>query len=53
MRKLKLIMAAFALMVLGASNAWAEASYNHTYTTGVTVAAGGNYFLYNIGSKRS
>ena len=51
MRKLKLIMATLAL-VLGWSNAWAEASYNHTYTTGVTVAAGGNYFLYNIGSKR-
>ena len=30
----------------------AQASYNHTYTEGVTVAAGGDYFLYNIGSKR-
>ena len=30
--------------------AWAQASYNYSYKNGVTVAAGDNYFLYNIGS---
>ena len=28
----------------------AQASYNHTYTDGVTVAAGTDFFLYNIGA---
>jgi hypothetical protein len=32
-------------------NANAQASYNFEYTEGSLVAAGGDYFLYNIGSK--
>lgn len=51
MRKLKLLFAALALLVGGVGSASAQASYNHTYTEGVTVAAGGDYFLYNIASK--
>ena len=51
MRKLKLLLAVCAL-VLGWSSAWGQASYNHTYTEGVTAAAGGDYFLYNIGAKQ-
>lgn len=52
MRKLKLLLAICTLFVGGGNFAWGQASYNHIYTEGVTVAAGGNYFLYNIGSKR-
>ena len=33
-------------------NAWAQATYNHSYTTGVEVTEGGDYFLYNIGAKQ-
>ena len=33
-------------------NANAQASYNHSWTDGVTVAAGSDYFLYNIGSGK-
>ena len=43
-------MAAFALL-LGWSNAMAQASYNHSWTDG-NVVAEGEYFLYNIGAKR-
>ena len=50
MKKLKLLLA-FCALLLGWSNASAQASYNHTYTEGVTVAAGTDYFLYNIGSQ--
>jgi len=50
MRKLKLLIAAAALTLGGTIAANAQASYNHTYTTGVEVAAGGDYFLYNIGA---
>ena len=51
MRKLKLLMAACALMV-GYMTANAQASYNKDYKAGVAVAAGGDYFLYNIGAKQ-
>ena len=37
---------------MGANTAWAQATYNHSYTEGVTVAAGGDYFLYNIEAKQ-
>ena len=50
MKKLRLLLA-FCALLLGWSNASAQASYNHTYTEGVTVAAGTDYFLYNIGSQ--
>ena len=46
--------ASIALLVGGVLcapfEAMAQASYNFKYTEGVTVSAGGNYFLYNIGS---
>ena len=38
-------------MLLTTRNAWGQASYNHTYTAGVEVAAGENFFLYNIGAN--
>lgn len=44
-------MVATLLTIVGVQRASAQASYNHIYTEGVEVAAGGNYFLYNIGSK--
>lgn len=52
MRKLKLLFALLALIVGGSNSAWGQASFNHTYTEGATVAAGGDYFLYNIGAKQ-
>ncbi|MBO4462569.1 MAG: hypothetical protein J5797_00045 [Prevotella sp.] len=52
MRKLKLLLSALALTLGGVLSASAQASFNHTYTKGVTVAAGGDYFLYNIGTKQ-
>ena len=48
-RKLFLLLCALLTMV-GVQQVRAQASYNHTYTEGVTVAAGENYFLYNIAS---
>ena len=50
MKKLKLLLA-FCALLLGWSSASAQASYNHTYTQGVTVAVGTDYFLYNVGSQ--
>lgn len=50
MRKLKLLLA--ALVLTGATAAWGQASYNKTWTEGVEVAEGGDYFLYNIGAGR-
>lgn len=47
--KLKHVLAS-AVALLCSVATWAQASYNHTYTEGVTVAAGENYFLYNIAS---
>ena len=44
----KLLFAIVALMCSIGANA--QASYNQAYTTGSTVAAGGDYFLYNIGA---
>ena len=52
MRKLKLLLSALALTLGGVLSASAQASFNHTYTKGVTPAAGGDYFLYNIGTKQ-
>ena len=49
---LKSLLVAVGLLVGGVSSVWAQASYNHTYTEGVSVAAGDNYFLYNIGAKQ-
>ena len=48
MRRLKLLLLA-ACALLGVNGASAQASFNHTYTEGVTPAVGGDYFLYNIG----
>lgn len=45
-------MAICALFVWGGNLAWGQASFNHTYTVGVEPAAGGDYFLYNIGAKQ-
>ena len=36
--------------MIGVTQVKAQASFNHTYTEGATVAAGTDYFLYNIGS---
>ena len=49
MRKLKLLIAACALLG-GVSSANAQASYNTSWTEGVEVAVGYDYYLYNIGS---
>ncbi len=46
--KRKLLSLAVALLC--SVGLFAQASYNHTYTSGVEVAAGSDYFLYNIGS---
>lgn len=47
--KLKtLLVSAVALLCTAAS--WAQASYNLSYTEGVTVETGSDFFLYNIGS---
>lgn len=51
MRKLKLLLASFALLVGGVNYVCAQATYNHTYTEGVLVTEGSNYFLYNIESN--
>lgn len=37
--------------MIGVTQVKAQASYNQDYKVGVTVAAGGDYFLYNIASK--
>lgn len=44
--KRKLLFAIVALLCAVGANA--QASYNHTYTEGVTVDEGSDYFLYNI-----
>ena len=46
--KRKLLLICVALLC--AVGTWAQASFNHIYTEGVTASAGSNYFLYNIGS---
>ena len=43
-------MVTLLLTIGGVQNTFAQASYNHTYTQGVEVTEGDNYFLYNIGS---
>lgn len=50
MKRLLFWMAALLVAIGGVQNASAQASYNHTYTQGVAVAEGGDYFLYNIGT---
>ena len=48
--KRKLLFAIVALLC--SVGTWAQkASYNQNYTSGVEPAAGGDYFLYNIGAK--
>ena len=49
-RLLKMLFATVLTWMACATGAWAQASYNFTYTSGSTVAAGGDYFLYNIGT---
>ena len=49
-RLLRNVLAAFVVSTVGVVNASAQASYNFSYTQGETVAAGSDYFLYNIGS---
>ena len=48
--KRKLLSMAVALLC--SVGTWAQASYNQAYTEGVTVAAGSEYFLYNIGARQ-
>ena len=53
MKKIKLLLTICAFFIGGSNVAVnAQASYNHTYKDGVTVAAGTDYFLYNIGAKQ-
>lgn len=51
-RLLKTVLSSLLIggMILSPNEAKAQASYNFKYTEGATVSAGGNYFLYNIGS---
>lgn len=49
MRKIKLLLSFLALF-MGGNYVNAQASYNHIYQEGVTVAEGTDYFLYNIGA---
>jgi len=49
MKNLKLLLLAICALFGGASQSWAQASFNHAYTVGAEPAAGGDYFLYNIG----
>ena len=49
-RRLLFWMVTLLLTIGGVQNTFAQASYNHTYTQGVEVTEGDNYFLYNIGS---
>ncbi len=48
-KRLLFWMAALLVAIGGVQQAFAQASYNHTYTQGVAVAEG-DYFLYNIGA---
>jgi len=48
--KRKLLSLAVALLC--SVGLFAQASYNHTWTSGAEVAAGSDYFLYNIGAKK-
>lgn len=48
--KRKLLLAMLFVASAIGFKANAQASYNHTYTDGVTVAAGTDFFLYNIGA---
>ena len=48
MKKIKLFLMVVALLC--SAGLWAQASYNQSYTEGVTVDAGSEYFLYNIGA---
>ncbi len=50
--KRKLLFAALCVVSALGFKANAQASYNHAYTEGVAVAAGTNYFLYNIGAGK-
>ncbi len=55
MTRKKLFLTAVTLLLAvfgGGGKISAQASYNHTYTIGTEVAAGSDYFLYNIGAKQ-
>lgn len=49
-RLLRNVLTALVVATAGVVTASAQASYNYHYTTGVQPAAGGDYFLYNIGT---
>ena len=49
-KRLLFWMAALLVAIGGVQQAFAQASYNHTYKQGVVVAEGSDYFLYNIGT---
>ena len=49
-RLLKKVLATIVALTVGVTGASAQASFNFTYTEGVAPAAGGDYFLYNIGT---
>ena len=49
-RLLKTLFATVLTWMACATGAWAQATYNFMYTSGSTVATGGNSFLYNVGA---
>lgn len=51
-RLLRNVLATVVALTAGVLSVSAQASYNFTYNQGVTVAAGGDYFLYNIGEQQ-
>ena len=38
--------------MIGVQNVKAQASYNHSWTSGVEITEGNDFFLYNVGAKR-
>lgn len=50
MKKLLFLLLCALLTMIGVTQMKAQASYNHAYVQGVEVAAGGDYFLYNVGA---
>ena len=51
-RFLRFVFVTLVALTVGVLSMSAQASYNFTYNSGVTVAAGSDYFLYNIGAGK-